>query len=837
MPEPAPVKKLYLCTSLDDLMNMASQHNAIMPKQKTGTVVNSVDKLVAEAERSFQSGDQERAFILYFRAAQLIQKHRLIPSTDQKYFDGMTGTKFNRCVLQCEDLKQQLIIRYADRENREKATKETPFSVSKSQSLGNNYNHDSVDHQQETSNRISCKELYSLVKEKAADHKVLIIDIRSSDHFQKSHISKGIFSGPGVTILNIPAERIHTMMSELEREVDVETVRELKERAKAYKVVLLDESSESLDDGTPVFTLFSLLWTYGRRGEKGEEPPVLLSGGFQSWSYSYPTFVTDPQFIRNQTVTSREKEKWQLNYVDEEEEKAPEPVTVENHVQPTDQTDKTMPLVNGNNNAISESDEEVVSPPAWNKKHPGSAQPVRSKPLVPDRSSKPEVSARGTPPKGPKIDGDSSDNKIDINIEIGEITKIVSNVTLDIEENWTPESPNVPSTLKRDNNPPESKKERVEFAPITKDRTVLPGTEVNRVRHTDRTVSESKSVSGWTQGVGPGRLSRSLSSPNINEQLENELNEPPKFDRRVKPIERTQFISRKPRHVNGIHGNTSPGLTGMRNLGMTCYINAIIQCLSNTKEFYDYFVRHEAYIKDLYSRNRNGDLTEDLAVVLRSLWSGVYKSIIPQDFKQTVGAHMPTFIGCEQQDSHEFLTMLLDKLHDELNRGEKSTPIQLPDDVQSHILIPKYWTDHRRRNDSFISVLFEGLQLSTLTCSYCLHNSYTCETFTCLSLPIRSETRCSLLDCLREEFMKTEKLETAWQCDKCKEKRDAVRRIQLCHLPRILILHLKRSVGRLFLVFLILIPFSHCIQVLIRWNLAQETEHQRRLSARIFGHE
>lgn len=61
-----------------------------------------------------------------------------------------------------------------------------------------------------------------------------------------------------------------------------------------------------------------------------------------------------------------------------------------------------------------------------------------------------------------------------------------------------------------------------------------------------------------------------------------------------------------------------------------------------------------------------GRITEELALVCRELWSGRYKSISPEHFRYVFGQYERMFSKYDQQDSHEFLTILIDHLHSEL---------------------------------------------------------------------------------------------------------------------------------------------------------------------------
>lgn len=56
----------------------------------------------------------------------------------------------------------------------------------------------------------------------------------------------------------------------------------------------------------------------------------------------------------------------------------------------------------------------------------------------------------------------------------------------------------------------------------------------------------------------------------------------------------------------------------------------------------------------------------ELAAVTNQLWSGNVKNIAPRDLRYTIGQYEKMFSGYDQQDAHEFLTILMDLLHSEL---------------------------------------------------------------------------------------------------------------------------------------------------------------------------
>lgn len=121
-----------------------------------------------------------------------------------------------------------------------------------------------------------------------------------------------------------------------------------------------------------------------------------------------------------------------------------------------------------------------------------------------------------------------------------------------------------------------------------------------------------------------------------------------------------------------------PGATGIRNHGNTCFINAVIQCLSHTDLLAEYFVLDQ-YKLDLARCNKinskkygtRGEITEQLAILLKALWTRRYVPDLSMNFKNTVDKYESIYRGSQQHDAAEFLMFVLDKVHEDLNTASK----------------------------------------------------------------------------------------------------------------------------------------------------------------------
>jgi ubiquitin carboxyl-terminal hydrolase 8 len=241
------------------------------------------------------------------------------------------------------------------------------------------------------------------------------------------------------------------------------------------------------------------------------------------------------------------------------------------------------------------------------------------------------------------------------------------------------------------------------------------------------------------------------------------------------------------------------GLSGLANLGNTCFINSCLQILSHTYELND-FLDLESYKKKLNNKYESVLLLE--WDNLRKLLWETNCIISPGKFIKTIQKiaqikDLELFTGYSQNDLPEFLLFLIDCFHTSLSREIKMTISGSPENETDKIAIQCYEMVKNMYSKEYSEIwnLFYGVHVSEISS---IENGKVLKTipepFFMIDLPIPADNKSpSLVDCF-ELYVKGEILENdnAWYNEETKVKENIKKKILFWSLPNILVIDFKR---------------------------------------------
>ena len=202
------------------------------------------------------------------------------------------------------------------------------------------------------------------------------------------------------------------------------------------------------------------------------------------------------------------------------------------------------------------------------------------------------------------------------------------------------------------------------------------------------------------------------------------------------------------------------GLAGLVNIGNSCYINAVLQCLLNTPVLNN-FLRDSCHSKTCkVNRCLICALTDTMVKLCQSELPVIPFKVIDHVIQDS------SLNPCEQEDAGEFLFHFIDCL----------------EDISFGI-----------NNDSNISdVTFVGQEKQVTTCCVCNNVSVTKPTnFLCLHLPIASRLRNKRIGNKIKKYFSPSSL-NSYHCLNCKNRVDAKRQTFVTKAPNCLVLQLLR---------------------------------------------
>lgn len=239
------------------------------------------------------------------------------------------------------------------------------------------------------------------------------------------------------------------------------------------------------------------------------------------------------------------------------------------------------------------------------------------------------------------------------------------------------------------------------------------------------------------------------------------------------------------------------GVSGLMNLGNTCYMNSILQSLSYVPPF------ASTLLETTTPFAWENDIARELCELIREQWKlDPLVARNPERLRSLLARAFPVlFQNNRQQDAQEFLCALLDLLHETNNRiRRKPTYFSLEDFDQEDASL-EAWSMYERGNDSFIKDLFCGQFMSRKQCLHCNDTSFACDVFFDLQVPLcsNSDRTTSPSTTLRLEdllgsYFKTEHLLDV-TCGKCKQMGGITRRLTIERFPSVLIIMFKRTLA------------------------------------------
>ncbi|CAH1786040.1 unnamed protein product [Owenia fusiformis] len=117
------------------------------------------------------------------------------------------------------------------------------------------------------------------------------------------------------------------------------------------------------------------------------------------------------------------------------------------------------------------------------------------------------------------------------------------------------------------------------------------------------------------------------------------------------------------------------GLTGLQNIGNTCYMNAALQALSNCPPLRGYFME----CSECIHTDKKPMLSRSYMKLMMDMWHKRRPSYItPSTVSSGIKMVHPMFRGYSQQDTQEFLRCFMDQIHEELKQ-----PIREEEEVET----------------------------------------------------------------------------------------------------------------------------------------------------------
>ncbi|CAH2095564.1 unnamed protein product [Euphydryas editha] len=736
--------QLHLGKCIEDLDKL---HNVDFKSKRATMLCKTAQKLFDAAEEAREKGDEEYSYVQYMkylRVVSYISKDKDYLK-DKTYFNSMLGTKNpNKALDAAESLKNSLILRYKKEEqarrlqdikenelikqkideNRKKAME--TVVVSEPLPLG-------VPGPDEVT--IKSEQLYTILKN--GKLKVMIMDARPGKDYIDSHINHP-------ACISVPEEVISPGQSAhvLEQNLPAASKPIWAERASMDIIVMLDWSSSAVIPGKTLHLLKTILLKWDIKVQYSRQP-LALSGGYEDWLLKYPSFTTNPQA----TPPSQQSmlDDIMLDGID--------------YPNFSDLSPPAAPVNRGSKPGEPAVDRASKSAALalYSERARGVQTLLEAQERVADTSLTLEMERLQAEQDWENI---RQQREVEQRDEMRDMYKlreqeIISQLMQLESKQYDMEQENLSL---REQLEEYQRREKEEAAKLAEN--------IAREAEGGRPEDDAPAEAAAAAAAARARIAAVQAQRDALDRRREAL----ELERKRKLAEAR--AKRKPAREDD--GDTymgspteSPGTTGLNRSQSSPNIAKVSS--DEDEPVAPHFDRSTkpppkvAPSSDLQQRD------------FQPVWGDVNE----------VGKHQRAFRGSEQQDSHEFLTILMDWLHLDLQFTIK------PPHKETLGASERAWHEYTKSKESLVLRLFYGQIRSTVRCTVCRASSPTYDSFSNLSLELPPHSsRCTLADCLNL-YLNGERI-PGWNCPNCKEKRDAVKKLDISRLPPVLVIHFKR---------------------------------------------
>ena len=182
---------------------------------------------------------------------------------------------------------------------------------------------------------------------------------------------------------------------------------------------------------------------------------------------------------------------------------------------------------------------------------------------------------------------------------------------------------------------------------------------------------------------------------------------------------------------------TKPIQTGLKNFGESSYLNAVLYCLGNIRQFASYFLnpKNQEYINASIANRPLSYVVERLLIHLYPFPERSTKEIYdPNAFFKVLGKLNKIYQTFQRRDPNDLISFILNTLHNELNQiKDPNFAININYNDKKNVIKNSIKLFQNSEN-SLISNKFNWFEIKELKCTECNTVSYSLKTYNTFTL-------------------------------------------------------------------------------------------------------